>query len=746
MNEISKSISLKKRVRYISKKYLLLIAGILIFKAISVSQPVNQKRIDSLENILYKSLSHNLSQPDKIKICIDLSVLHSGFSYDKQVEYGARALILSEELSDDLNIIRSLNLLADAYFKLGNHPKSIEYSTRLYNIHNTNNNEIKTGESLLLIAENHFNNSSYLDAKEYFERALDIFKKNQYFEGIAMTLSGLAKVHSHWGEYDEALSQNQDALKFWDEIGNLEGIASLYSGIGQIYEDLEDYNQAMDYFSKSLSIYQGLNNTKEIVQLTLNIGNIYLKEEHFNKALEYYFKAQEIGKQLNNKKLKASTLSSIGEAYNMHGDYIKALKYQEESLILKEQIGDKKLLAISFAEMGLIYYNVEDYPKSLIFMQKALDLSTEINFRYQINKCYLHLSNIYEKTKKYKMSLDAYREFIDGKENMNSEERQQVIAELQTKYQLERKEKENNSLRLSDDLNTAQIRTQQLIIGFVLFILMGTFVLSLVFHSRYQQNRGLNIQLSLKNKEIEEQQRRVENLNAELQEANSTKDKFFSIVAHDLKNPFNSLLVLSKLLLDDYETFSHDERKQFIQQITSSAENTYSLLQNLLSWASTQSGKTVIIKESIDIAKLSEEAIILLKPIAKNKKISIQSLIVNDTLAFADKNMISTVLLNLVSNAVKFTPHKGTIQLKAYEKNNHLEVEISDTGIGISAENIQKLFKPDVKFHTVGTDKEKGTGLGLLLCKEFIDKNDGDIWVESEEGKGSRFLFSLPRS
>lgn len=719
---------------------------VMAFMVNTYAFPVATKhKIDSLETILYNSLSYNLSPIDKVDICLRLSKLHTEISNEKQAEYAARALILSEELSDDENITRALTLLADAYFKLENNQKSIEYSTRLYNIHRTSNNEIKAGEALQMIAENHFNSSNYLEAKDYFERGLDIFKKNQYFEGIAESLSGLAQIHSHWGEYDEALSKSQEALRFWEEIGNKEGIANLFSGIGQIYKELGEYERAFGYFDKSLDYYQELENSREIVNMTLAIGDIYLRKEYFDKALEYFFKAEEIGKEFNNKKLKATTLSNIGEAYNKKGDYIKALDYQRESLILKEEIGDKKLLSVTYTQLGLIYYNVEEYNKALNYMMKGYEAAEYINFRYQINQCNFYLSMIYEKMGSYRKSLEAYKNYIEGKEAVNSEERQQALAELQTKYQLERKEKENERLRHTEDLNTAQIWTQQLIIGFVLFILLGSFILSIVFHSRYQQNRGLNIQLSLKNKEIEHQQKNVENLNAELKEANSMKDKFFSIVAHDLKNPFNSLLVLSKLLLDDYDTFSDEERKQFIHQIKSSAENTYSLLQNLLSWASTQSGKAVIIKEKIDIARLSEEAITLLKPIAKNKKISLQSLINSKTLAYADKNMISTVLLNLVSNAVKFTPHKGLIELKAAEINGHLQIEIHDNGIGISEENIDKLFKPDVKFHTVGTDKEKGTGLGLLLCKEFVEKNDGNIWVESAEGKGSSFFFSLPK-
>lgn len=217
-------------------------------------------------------------------------------------------------------------------------------------------------------------------------------------------------------------------------------------------------------------------------------------------------------------------------------------------------------------------------------------------------------------------------------------------------------------------------------------------------------------------------------------------------MAHDLKNPFSSLLVLSQLLIDDYDTLSNEERKQFIEQLNSAAENTYSLLQNLLEWAHTQSGRSTINKEEINLSKISAEAISVIKPIAKNKKINIKSNIPSNSIACADKNMISTVMLKLISNAAKFTNHEGTINVSSCLNNGNIEVEISDTGVGISKENLDKLFKPELKFHTVGTDKEKGTGLGLILCKEFVEKNGGEIWVESAIGEGSKFYFSLPIS
>ncbi|MCD4682164.1 MAG: HAMP domain-containing histidine kinase, partial [Bacteroidales bacterium] len=154
----------------------------------------------------------------------------------------------------------------------------------------------------------------------------------------------------------------------------------------------------------------------------------------------------------------------------------------------------------------------------------------------------------------------------------------------------------------------------------------------------------------------------------------------------------------------------------------------------------------IVVKEKIDLSKISKETVALLSPIAKSKKIKLGSDINPNTFAYADKNMVSTVLLNLVSNAIKFTSQNGTVEVHSTKKNQHLEIEVADSGIGISSDNLKKIFRLDQKFQTVGTEKEKGTGLGLILCKEFVEKNSGKIWIKSKEGKGSQFYFSLPVS
>jgi signal transduction histidine kinase len=679
-----------------------------------------------------------------MKICLTLAYEYKGISHKKQMEYASRALISAEELGDNENIIKSLTLLSEAYFSMDIYEKAIEYYTRLYNIYQTNNNELEAAKALRMIANSYYGWSKFIEANDYYNRALFIFKKHQFFEGIAQTLRELGRILGHWGEYDEALSKHQEALKFYEEIRDEEGIAEVLSGMGLIYKELGNLERAFEFFRRSLEIYETINQTAEIVNLTLYIGDIYLQRNLYEQALEYYLRGDEIGKGLDNKKLKAITLSNIGEAYNQKGDYLLALDYQKRSIVLKEEIGDKMRLASSYTEIGLIYANVRDYPKALFYLNKGLELAIELNFKFQIIKSYNYLSDVYFRLGNYQKSLEYYKNYTLTRDQVYSEESKQTISELQARYQVERKEKENERLRHSQQLNKALIRNQQVLIGSVLLTLLILFALALIFRKRYHQNQKLNIQLSLKNKEIEDHQKNVEILNAELKEANTTKDKFFSIVAHDLKNPFNSLLVLSEILLDDYETLTDEERRQFIYQIKFSAKNTYSLLQNLLEWATSQANKSSILRENINLAELTSDALTLLKPIAKNKKISLNSNVPDKLFAYADKNMVSTVILNLLTNAVKFTPQKGLVEISSYEKNNHIEIVVADSGIGISEDNQKKLFRLDEKFQTDGTDKEKGTGLGLVLCKEFIEKNNGEIWVKSKEGEGSMFYVSLP--
>jgi signal transduction histidine kinase len=243
---------------------------------------------------------------------------------------------------------------------------------------------------------------------------------------------------------------------------------------------------------------------------------------------------------------------------------------------------------------------------------------------------------------------------------------------------------------------------------------------------------------------IEEQRNILKSQNDELQDLNATKDKFFSIIAHDLKNPINAFSGIATFINDRFDDLSREELKEFVTDIKNSSKHLYELLENLLTWSRAQRGKFQFHPTMMDLSQIINNNIYLNKINAENKNIGIITEIGPGTECFADPNMINTVVRNLLSNAIKFTPDSGKIFFKAAEDGKFLKVSIIDTGVGISPENIDKLFRIDVHHTTMGTSAEKGTGLGLILCKEFIKKHGGEIWVESEPGKGSEFLFTLP--
>ena len=230
----------------------------------------------------------------------------------------------------------------------------------------------------------------------------------------------------------------------------------------------------------------------------------------------------------------------------------------------------------------------------------------------------------------------------------------------------------------------------------------------------------------------------------QLKELNESKDKFFSIIAHDLKSPFTSLLGLSEFLLNDYESLTSEDIRNFSENIYKSAKGVFNLLENLLQWSRFQTGRMEFLPTNFNVNELLEQTISLYKVNIVKKNISIKYFADKEVNVFADKFMIDTVIRNLVSNAIKFTPNNGEIELSAKFEGRFALIEISDNGVGISKENIKKIFTLGERITTLGTDKEKGTGLGLILCKEFIEKNNGDITVQSILGQGTKFTILLP--
>jgi len=237
---------------------------------------------------------------------------------------------------------------------------------------------------------------------------------------------------------------------------------------------------------------------------------------------------------------------------------------------------------------------------------------------------------------------------------------------------------------------------------------------------------------------------RIKKMNEELKELNFTKDKFFSIIAHDLKSPFQGLIGYSQILLEQYEMLSEEEKKDSINSIYQLSKNTFELLDNLLEWSRMQTGKLSFDPDVFNLYQELLPTIDMLMHAARKKNIAIDFRVDKRIIVRADKNMLSTVVRNLISNAIKFTNPDGEIIVSSARIGKYIELSVADNGIGINKKILNNLFKIDQNLSSVGTANEEGTGLGLILCKDMIQMHGGKIWAESVYGKGSKFTLSIP--
>ena len=238
--------------------------------------------------------------------------------------------------------------------------------------------------------------------------------------------------------------------------------------------------------------------------------------------------------------------------------------------------------------------------------------------------------------------------------------------------------------------------------------------------------------------------RQLNQANIELKEANATKDKFFSIIAHDLKNPFNALIGFSEILMENQKNMDPQEVEELIQMLNNASHQAYKLLEDLLMWSKAQQGKIAFIPQKIIVNDIFDEIQSNLENVAAKKSIFIKFDDSTDTVLYADSNMLKTILRNLISNAIKFSSRGSEVRVQIEKEDEFARITVSDYGTGISEINLDRLWQLSGQFTTKGTENEEGTGLGLVLCKEFVDKHGGKIWAESKLGKGSNFMFTIP--
>jgi two-component system, sensor histidine kinase and response regulator len=541
--------------------------------------------------------------------------------------------------------------------------------------------------------------------------------------------------------------------------------------------DKKELDKAIEYYLKSIELNKLINNSHGITAIYSNLGMIYSDRGEYKKALECFQKTLDGRKDSPDKANRISTLINMSIPLKNLKRYSDAAGRLQEALILARELNDpdemKKcygMLAETYEKAGnndstIYYFNL--YRSFHEYVQNEKENKLKLEFEHdRLRSLLLESEN---RNKELELMGKNFEIKKKDKElfqfDSTTRALYDTLSETQLLIELLKKNEKIKELQISE--NTTRIQKEENLRYFLSALLILLIIIIVLIIRRYQVNRRMNLKLSKQNSEILQQQKQIaeQNLKLEaanqeiqadkeklqiyteqLQELNATKDKFFSIIAHDLKNPFQSLLGFSELLKINIKNSEPQKVERFINQIYDASKQGFNLLENLLEWARSQTGNINFIPQSIALNQIITSTVGIVERQAMNKNIKIYNDPIEDFNIIGDVNLFRTVMLNLLTNAIKFTSNNGNIYIKTEDKNNQAEISIIDTGIGISRENIGKLFKVDTKRSSPGTNQERGTGLGLILCKEFLNIMGGDIYVESEEGKGSTFKFTIPKN
>jgi len=628
---------------------------------------------------------------------------------------------------------------ADLYLQLSfntrtDSAKSNAYSQMAYQLAVKKNQIPLQAKALYYLGETLFNSSDYQSAIPAYKKAFSVYSKVNDTINLVNCYKLIGLCYYNMDQGDKAIVQFIEGMKLCENDSR--ATAKLLSNIAMTHTRMRNLNDAIYYYRKALALNTSIQNAEGMGVNYNGLGEIYKTINQPDSALLNYLKAKNLNKKTE---FQAVTLSNIAGIYMNYPDSVnKAIECLKESWAIFRRLGLYQHEAEFKQGIGIILYKQGKYKPAIEAFNESIELNDKFNRGFKI-KTTSHslLSKVYEKIGDYQTSLKHMKLFIQYSDSLAQNEKYNRISNLEKLYESEKKENQIVRLQAKQELTLIQLRKnkqlKQLGITTALLLLLLLFFIGLKYLDKIKLNRILEG----KNKVIEKSEKELRLLNA-------SKNKFFSIIAHDLKNPLHTILGYSYLMHKDYERFKEDERRKFASDIYQSTNNIFRLLQNLLEWSRSQTGNLNFSPAVVEYQRILDNSLSVLRSLADQKNIVIKTGNDPELKIFADPLMIETVLRNLINNAIKFTPEGGQIEVSAKEADGQILISVSDTGIGISQEETQNLFRLDSKVKRKGTNNEDGSGLGLILCHEFVNKHNGQIWVESTPGKGSEFIFNIP--
>ncbi|MBV5313851.1 MAG: tetratricopeptide repeat protein [Prolixibacteraceae bacterium] len=614
---------------------------------------------------------------------------------------------------------------------------SNSYNKKAFALAVANKQLPEQAKSVYYSAKIYFTARDFTTAIQLYQRALPLFRQLNDTMNMTTCYSYIGISNFNMSKSKEAIASYLEGLKL--SKNDPDYSAELLANIGLVHDEMDNFSEAISYYKQALSLNQSIRDTGSMAIDYDYLGASYARMKMPDSAVVNYHKALYLFKKIGKDDRYAVSLSNIATVFPNYPDSLdKAISYFNMAWKKFQELGWLHYEADIQQGIANVLMKQGKYEEAIKVYNNSLRLAQKYKRELLLKKLiYLGLSEVYQKNRNYKQALENHILYSQYNDSVVEEQKFKQIANLEKQYETEKKENEIIRLQARQELTNIQLsKNKQLkLLGFVtasLLLVLVLYILAKFFEKKKS------------NEILEEKNRQIEKSEQELLVLNAAKNKFFSIIAHDLKNPFHNVMGYSYLLSKDYDRFTEEERRKFAIDINQSTTNIFRLLQNLLEWARSQTGRLTFTPANLEFRQTLDKALSVLNSLAQQKNITIKTNYDENLQIFADSLMIETVMRNLINNAIKFTPENGSIEISAEQLSDEVKICVRDTGIGITEEDIQNLFRIDSKVKRKGTNDEDGSGLGLILCKEFVDKNKGRIWAKRNEDIGSTFLFTVP--
>ena len=657
--------------------------------------------------------------------------------FEKAEACHLESIAIKKEKNDSSSLISSFANLGLLYFHWGKKEKAFEYMESGLACAEAVGKTKLISTCLANLGMFHINSGNHDEAIIYIERSIEIATETKNYRALYTNLMNYGVILSNNAEFGKAKNAFDRALEIATEQKNEIDKAMILVLMAELYVKLKDYESSLDYYLSGLKIHENLGDSLNLPLSLEGVGFSYLQLGKDSLGLEYLERSVALSESTGNVEKLARALQSIGAFYQKRKDYDNALEYFNRSLKHYSELDASSGMVGCLNSIADIERTAGNKQKAKSLYQKALTMNLEVENMLAKKISSEGLYKIYKEEGKQISALEMLEIYNEARDSLESESNQRDVFRQEYQFAYEKQALADSiQFAQAQKINEAELAAEKAIVsqqkqrsyflgsGLLLALLLGGYIFN-----RYRL--------------VERQKVQIEEANTQLQQLNATKDKFFGIIAHDIRSPIVALEGVEEQMDYYFKNDKKEKLQQLGSRVGSTAKKLNGLLDNLLNWALLQQGVIPYHPESINLKSVSDEIIQMFENNAQEKSLILESEVNPNHVVMADNSAIQTILRNLMSNAIKYSPKGGKVKLSSIAKGDKIFININDTGTGIAAEKIPSLFSLNKKSKK-GTSGEKGTGLGLTIVKELTELNRGVLDVKSKLNEGSVFSIGLP--